>query len=487
MRLLLNLLRVVALLIVVGAGAWFVLTRFFGMQVEMGGSGMAPIVSFNDPDEHYDQLEAERAAQAAAAPPPVVESSAPPESVAAAVAPAGAEAAVESAPPAAIDAPWPDYRGRRRDGVYDGGPLNWDWDANSPPELWRTKVGGGYASMVVADGRVYTIEQRRANEVVAAYDLDNGRQLWEHGWPALFQESMGGDGPRATPTWSGGVLYALGAKGDLRALDAKNGELLWKTNILTDAGAANIHWGMSGSPLVVDGKVIVNPGGRSGKSVIAYGARDGKIVWTALDDQAGYASPQLATVSGRPQVLVFSGERIVAVDPADGALLWAHPWRTDHDINSAQPIVVDRDHVWISSAYDHGAALLKIAAADSGFAVEKVWERNTMKNKFNSAVLFEGQVYGLDESILASIDVRSGERNWKGGRYGFGQLLLAGDRLIVLTESGEVVQVKATPDGHEEVARFSALEGKTWNVPALADGKLLVRNQTEMAAYDLSR
>jgi len=339
--------------------------------------------------------------------------------------------------------------------------------------------------VVAANGGLFTIEQRRDQEVLAAYDLHSGRQLWEHSWPGLFQEAMGGDGPRSTPTWHDGVVYALGAEGELRALRAENGELIWKTNILDDAGAANVQWGMAGSPLVVDGKVIVQPGGRSGRSVAAYDAASGKVVWRALNDKAGYASPVLAEIAGQRQILFFTGERLLGVDPGDGRLLWDYAWKTSYDINSAQPLVVDESHVFISSGYGHGAALLKIVRAGDDFRVERVWENNTMKNKFNSSVLHEGHVYGLDEGILASIDVWTGERDWKGGRYGFGQLIGAGDRLIVLTEQGEVVLVEATPEEHRELARFQALEGKTWNNPAIADGLLIVRNQTEMAAYDL--
>lgn len=296
---------------------------------------------------------------------------------------------------------------------------------------------------------------------------------------------MGGDGPRATPVWKAGAIYTLGAQGELRALNATTGEMKWRTNMLEDAGARNIQWGMSGSPLITDGKLIIFPGGPNGKSVIAYDITDGSIIWTSQNDRAGYAAPQLATLAGKRQLLYFSGTRVVGLGIGDGALLWERPWVTNNDINSAQPLQVDDDHVWISSSYGHGAGLLKIVRQGDKFAVETVWEKNTLRNKFNSSVLYEGHIYGLDDSIMACIDVRTGDRKWKGGRYGYGQMLLAGDHIIVLTESGEVALVKATPEGHEEVAMFSALEGKTWNVPAIADGILLVRNQTEMVAYNL--
>lgn len=484
MRFLIGLIKAVLIVAVVGAVMLFILNRFFGMSVEMSGVGVGlPIVTFHDPEAHYEAIEEDRRQAATVA-------VATPELAAPIVieGPAEAIAAVSTetpAVPAPVSAPWPDYRGAKRDGIYDQSAINTTWPSNGLPELWRQKIGGGYASMVVAQGLVYTIEQRRDQEVTAAYDLDTGVQRWEHSWPAHFIEGMGGNGPRATPSWSDGTLYALGAQGDLRALDAANGELRWKTNILEDAGATNVTWGMSGSPLVTDGKLIVFPGGRNGKAVIAYDASEGSVVWTSQSDQTGYASPQLATLGGVEQLLFFSGKRIVGLDLNDGHLLWEHPWETNNDINSSQPIQIDNDHVWLSSSYGHGAGLLKIVPQGDDFAVETVWEKNTLRNKFNSSVLYDGHIYGLDNSIMACIDVQTGDRKWKGGRYGYGQILLAGDHIIVLTESGEVVLVKATPDGHEEVAMFTALEGKTWNVPAIADGTLLVRNQTEMAAYNL--
>jgi outer membrane protein assembly factor BamB len=486
MRFLIGLFKAVVIVVLVSAALLFILNRFFGMGVELSGVGVGvPIVTFHDPEAHYEAIEADRQRTVAVRDATTEAAVEPVAAEEVATAPPAVVAEETAAPAPAVRAPWPSYRGANRDGIYDQTAINTAWPSNGLPELWRQKVGGGYASMVVAQGLVYTIEQRRDQEVTAAYDLNTGIQRWEHSWPGHFVEGMGGNGPRATPVWDKGTLYSLGAQGELRALDGSNGELRWKTNILQDAEASNLTWGMSGSPLVTDGKLIVFPGGRSGKSVIAYDVTDGSIVWTSQSDKAGYASPQLATLAGMRQVLFFSGTRIVGLDISGGSLLWEHPWATNNDINSAQPIQIDDDHLWLSSSYGHGAGLLKIVERGGSLTVKTVWEKNTLRNKFNSSVLYEGHIYGLDDSILACIDVQTGERKWKGGRYGYGQILLAGDHIIVLTESGEVVLVKATPEGHEEIAMFSALEGKTWNVPAVADGILLVRNQTEMAAYNL--
>jgi outer membrane protein assembly factor BamB len=381
---------------------------------------------------------------------------------------------------------WTDFRGPARDGRYDEAPIRTTWPVEGLPLLWKQPIGGGYASFVVAEGMAFTIEQRRQQEIVAAYDVETGRELWTHGSDAEFKESMGGDGPRATPTWEAGRLYSLGAEGDLRCFEAKTGKLNWSRNILKDAGADNLQWGMSGSPLIVDDKVVVLPGGRSGKSVVAYNKITGAQVWKSLNDTQAYVSPMLVTLAGTRQILVVSSNRIVGLAVEDGALLWESSWKTDMGINVSQPIVIDANRFFISSGYGKGAALIEISNSGEGLTARKVWENTSMKNKFNSSVLYEGNVYGLDEGILTCVDVKTGERKWKGGRYGYGQVILASGHLIVITDTGELVLVKATPDKLTQLARFSAIEGKTWNYPAIADGRLLVRNQTQMACFDVT-
>ena len=381
---------------------------------------------------------------------------------------------------------WTDFRGPVRDGRYDEAPIQTAWPAEGLRLLWKQPIGGGYASFVVAEGMAFTIEQRRRQEVVAAYDVETGRELWTHASDAEFIESMGGDGPRATPTWEAGRLYALGAEGDLSCFDAKTGKLNWSKNILKDAGASNLTWGMAGAPLIVDDKVVVLPGGRSGKSIVAYNKLTGAQIWKSLNDMQAYVSPMLVTLAGKRQILVVTSNRVVGLGPEDGALLWESSWNTDMGINCSQPIIIDANRFFISSGYGKGAALVEITGSGDGLTARKVWENTSMKNKFNSSVLYEGNVYGLDEGILTCVDVKTGERKWKDGRYGYGQVILASGHLIIISDTGELALVKATPDKHTEVAKFSAIEGKTWNYPAIAEGRLLVRNQTQMACFDLS-
>ena len=466
--LLLRLLAGVVVLSAFAAGIVGFLVVAFDLQIEFAGNGFRPLFSFGAPDAHYAALEADRGSR----------------ELEAASEPAAPEPAAEDAPDS--EAYWTDFRGPRRDGLYTETAIRTEWPGTGLEPLWSQPVGGGYASFVVAGGRAFTIEQRRNEEVVAAYDVDTGVEVWTHAWSAHFQETMGGAGPRATPTWHDGRLYALGANGRFVCLDADTGALIWQRDILADGGAANLPWAMSGAPLVVDDLVLVQPGGLRGWSVAAYERLTGNVVWHVLDDVQAYTSPMLATLGGVRQIVVVTAERAAGLRPDDGTLLWEFAWTVPIVPNIAQPLVVGDARLFLSAGYGKGAALVELTPDGDRFTAATVWETNRMKNKFSSSVLIDGYIYGLDESILACIDAATGELMWKGGRYGYGQLLAAGDHLLVLTERGDLVLVRATPDAHKEVAGFRAIEGKTWNVPAMAGGRILVRNTRQMAAFDLS-
>jgi outer membrane protein assembly factor BamB len=459
------------------------LVYIFELRAEFDGGAGRPIFSFGSASSHYDELERSRSEQKAAAPPP---------------APAAPEPAVpvsapelELSPPVADVAPsspnrdWPRFRGPAMDGRYEG-EIETAWPEGGLPPLYKQPIGGGYASFVIADGVAFTIEQRRGQEVAAAYDLETGREVWTRSWTADFRETLGGDGPRATPTWDEGRLFVLGAEGNLEVLEGATGEIVWERNILEDANAGNLTWGMSASPLIVDEKVVVLPGGSGGSSVIAYDKATGDILWKSLDDTQAYTSPILVTLAGERQILVVSARRAMGLSVDGGALLWDHPWVTNQGINVAQPLVLGEDRVFLSAGYGHGAEVVEILRDDAGMKARSVWSNTRMKNKFTSSVLHEGHIYGLDEAILACVDASTGDLKWKGGRYGYGQLVFASGHLVVLTERGEVALVKATPERHEEIAMFPAIEGKTWNHPAIGGGILLVRNANEMAAFRIA-
>ncbi len=480
--------RAAGVLLVIGG----VLYLFFGLRVVLDGGSMPHLRFVESSQQQAERIQRHRDAQRAQAPPvgtPPVTAALPTETGAAAagaVAESRQPSAGSTAPPTSAEPPyWTDFRGPRRDGEYRESALIATWPAGGLTPMWKQPAGAGYASFVVAHGRAFTIEQRGASEVVAAYDVITGRELWTNTWNAEFRESLGGDGPRATPTWASGQVFVLGAKGELRSLDDASGRVAWRTNILEDSGATNLQWGMAAAPLVVDDTVIVLPGGPSGQSVVAYDRRTGKRAWSALGDQQGYSSPMLVTIGGVRQILVFSATRLMGLAIGRGELLWEYPWIGPMGINAAQPLLVGENRIFLSSGYGTGAAVIEIAGGAGSFSVREVWRNTRMKNRFASSVLYEGVIYGFDESILAAVDAATGELKWKAGRYGYGQLLLADGHLIVLSEDGDLALVRARPDRHEELARFPVLQGKTWNPPAIAGGYLLVRNLAEMAAFDL--
>jgi outer membrane protein assembly factor BamB len=453
-----------------------------GLRIVFSGGGDIHFAFQKSAARQAAEIEKHREAQRAQAPPPAAQALAHPAPQAA---PSSAPPTTEKPSPAAVTASahWTNFRGPDRDGHYRQQPVRTDW-AQALTPLWKQPVGGGYASFVIADGRAFTIEQRGGRELAAAYDVKTGRELWTSAWDALFQGSPGGGGPRSTPTWDDGRLYVLGVTGEFRAIDAATGRVLWRTNILADAGAENIDHGTSASPLVVDDTVVVLPGGGNGQSVVAYDRRSGKRAWSSLDDRSAYSSPMLVTLAGVRQILAHTETRLVGLSPENGTLLWEFPWRTPYA--SSQPLVTAPDRVFISAESD--AVMLQLAAGANGqLTARELWRTTRMNNKFTSPVLHDGFIYGLDESILACIDASTGDLKWKGGRYGYGQVMLASDHLIVLTEEGELALVRADPAAHQELARFPAIAGKTWNHPAMSDGILLIRNIEEMAAFDLRK
>jgi hypothetical protein len=391
-------------------------------------------------------------------------------------------AALSSNPaPAKKIADWPGFRGPDRDSTIHGVRIETDWSVSPPVELWRRAIGPGWSSFAVHGDLIYTQEQRGDDEVVACYKATTGEPVWRHRDPVRFWESNAGPGPRGTPTLSNGRVYSLGATAVVNALDAATGAVMWSRNASSDTGAKLPDWGFSSSPLVVDNLVIVS----AGSQLIAYDINTGEPRWIVKSKGGSYSSPHLMTIGGVPQVLMLNGGGATSVSAADGAVLWEHAWPGGPIV---QPAMIAGGDILITTSTGMaglGTRRLAIVHGPEGWNVEERWTSNGLKPYFNDYVVHKGHAYGFDGSILASIDLKDGTRKWKGGRYGHGQLVLLPDQdlLLVLSEQGELVLVKAMPDQFTELARFQAIEGKTWNHPALAHDVLLVRNGEQMAAF----
>lgn len=381
------------------------------------------------------------------------------------------------------------YRGSSsRNGVIEGVQLETDWAAHPPRERWRIPVGLGWSGFAVTAGKAITHEQRGEQETVVCYELATGRELWTRANAAAFRSTIAGDGPRATPTVAGDRVFTLGATGILNCLDLATGQLHWTANTLEDNGAENLVHGACGSPLIVGEVVIVSPGGPNEHSLAAYNIADGSRAWHAGNDAGGYASPQLSTIAGTEQILILNAPGVSAHEPATGRVLWTHPWQNDQLVSVSQPLVVPHDptRLLITSGYGKGCTLIELTPNDDGnLQPRELWKSREMKTKFTSAALHDGFAYGLDDGILACVDLADGSKRWKSGRYGHGQLLLAGDVLLVQAESGEVALVAVDSAEHRELASLPALAGRTWNHPTLAGRLLLLRNDREAVCYEL--
>jgi outer membrane protein assembly factor BamB len=401
---------------------------------------------------------------------------------AAPVAPAPVPAA-HAAPAALGPAEWPGFRGPLRDGVIRNVRINTDWSAAPPAELWRRPIGPGWSSFAVRGDLLYTQEQRGEEELVSCYRVSTGAPVWRHRDRVRFWESNGGAGPRATPTIHGTRVYAFGATGMLNALDALTGKRIWSVNVGTDTKRDVPFWGFASSPLVVDEVVIIAAAG----TLAGYDAATGRLQWKGPSYGGSYSSPHLLTLDGVQQVVLLGGPGAISVSPADGTVLWEHKWEPGPMV---QPALTDDGDILVNNVTATGGVAtrrLHVTKGSSGWNLEERWTSTGLKPNFNDFVVHRGHAYGFDNNILASINLDTGQRNWKGGRYGNGQMVLLKDQdlLLVTSEDGELALVSATPDKYTEVAKMRIFEGKTWNHPAIVGDVLLVRNGEQMAAFKL--
>jgi outer membrane protein assembly factor BamB len=387
-------------------------------------------------------------------------------------------------------AEWPGFRGPERDGRLKGVRIGTDWAAQPPRLVWRHRVGPGWSSFAVVGRMLYTQEQRGKAEAVVCYDAATGDEVWLHEDGDRFEETVSGAGPRATPTFHDGNVYAFTAKGQLHCLDASTGRVVWSRNAKEDSGADVPIWGFASSPLVFKGVVTVFTGGPDGKSVTAYDAAEGgEPLWQGGEGRNGYSSPQPARLGGVDQVVIASDVGLTAFHPTQGDVLWKHEWKTSGPApRCVQPALIDNTDLLLATGMGLGERRVHVEKnGDEWSDGTEVWTSKKLNAYYNDRVIHKGHVYGFDNNMFTCLGLDDGKARWRGGRYGNGQVLLLPDQdlLLVLSEKGEVVLVAADPEKHRELGRFQAIEGKTWNHPVIARGRLYVRNGEEAACYEL--
>lgn len=371
-------------------------------------------------------------------------------------------------------ADWLHYRGPAQDGSTPE-PAG-AFPAGGPKELWRTQVGTGLSSVAVAGNRVYTAGYKSGKEVLYCLDAKTGKPIWTHGWPAQLGDNLFEGGPRGTPTVDGKLVYMIGGDGHVACVDAATGKPVWKRDLVKDFGGRRMDWGFCGSPTIDGNNVLIDAGG-VGASTIALNKADGKLVWKGGDDEPGYGSVYVAEVDGKKTAVVFKASALVGHDATDGKVLWSFPWETAYKVNAVTPLLAG-DILVITSAYNHGAAGVRV----KGGKPEQVWFTKKLKAQFNSPVVRQGHLYGIDgevgkRSALVCMEVATGDEKWRSTEVKNGSVILAGDgKLIALSEVGDLILADATPTGYHELGRAKVLKDRCWVQPVLANGTIYCRN-----------
>lgn len=393
---------------------------------------------------------------------------------------------------------FPQFLGPDRNLVLPNVQLERDWAKHPPKLVWKQPIGAGWSAFAVVNGFAVTLEQRGDEELVTCYEVATGKLRWAHTESGRHETVLGGVGPRSTPTIHKGNVYVTTVFGKLLCLDGATGEPRWSVDLVKKFGtdpatdAAEIAWGRSGSPLIVDDWVVVPAGGPPGKAVTlaAFRQTDGELVWQGGSTQISYASPILATLQGVRQILSVNEGDISSHDPETGKVLWQAPWPGDSSGSAtvSQPHPIGEDRVLLSKGYSVGVQVLQLARNDNSWTANVAWESpRFLRTKYTNIAIKDGFAYGLNDGLLECIDLTAEKPAWRGKRFGHGQVLLVGDSLLVMTENtGEVILVDASPEKYQELGRFTALTGQTWNNLCLTGKYLLVRNSEEAACYEIA-
>lgn len=386
---------------------------------------------------------------------------------------------------------WPQFLGPTRNGVYVGNDLAAQFPAGGPKILWKKDVGQGFAGPVVSAGKLILFHRIGDKETVECLDARPGNRLWLSDYPTHYQDDFGFDeGPRATPTIEDGKIYTFGAEGMLSCWDLVSGKRLWQVDTKDQFTAAKGFFGLACSPLVEGNEVMLNVGGGKDAGIVSFDKSNGKLLWKATDDEASYSSPVAASFGGKRYVLVFNRAGLVALEPLSGKIVFSFPWRsrTRESVNAATPLVIGNE-IFISASYRTGAAMLRFK--ESG--PETIWSGDEiLSNHYATSVYHDGFLFGFDgrqESgpNLRCVDAKTGKVRWSQDNFGAGTLMLAGNRLLILTEKGELILAPATPDGFKPISRAQVLPFNSRAYPALADGFYYARSKDKLVCVNLRK
>ena len=376
---------------------------------------------------------------------------------------------------------WPQWRGPSRTGISRETGWVAQWPANGPKKLWEGFVGVGYASVAVSQGRLYTMGNVQEKDYVYCLDAETGKPLWNYGYDCSSKDPNKYFGTRCTPTLDGNRAYTLSRQGHFFCLDAQSGRVLWSKDFKKDFGGEVPTWGFAGSPWIEQDWVLTETGSPSGASVVALDKITGAVVWKNGNDPAGYASIIAFDLAGERCFIQFSKDHVIGRRMKDGAELWRTPWATSYGVNAATPIILG-DQVFMSSGYGFGCARMRMSTNE----VTDIWRNKNMRNHVNSCVLLNGYLYGYDENQLRCLDWQTGEVKWATGDYGKGALVYADGKLILYGQTGKLGVAECSPEAFKPISSFKALAGQdTWAPPVLANGRIYVRSQAKLAAFDV--
>ncbi len=375
---------------------------------------------------------------------------------------------------------WPRFLGAQLDGTAPEIALQVDWSAHPPRVIWRRAVGAGWSGFAIANGLAFTQDQQEQEERVVCLDATTGKSIWVHAIPERYDTTLGGVGPRATPTIYGEQVFAQGGTGMLHALELRTGQVQWQIDLRKRFGSPMPEWGFSGSPLVIGDRVVIAAGGRQG--LVALDRKTGETQWATPSDALSYASPMLASLHGEPVVIQLFHQRVAGFDPETGEQRWSIPWVGMHP-KVTQPLILTSNRLMLSSGYGMGSAMWQMFPGDD-FPKEQ-WRSKRLKAKFSNMIVQGEAVYGLDDGVMVCLNAQTGERHWKAGRYGHAQMLQCGMHLLILAEDGVVVLMAMDDGAHRELARLPVFDSKTWNSPALAGRYLFLRNDREAVCLEL--